>query len=89
MNQPQSRLLHLVEISSHVHHCSPTIPHFGGFISHALLQRLQKCSFFKGSGKEGGREDPTYKSSVLLITFLTLLQVLQWGCPGKSSGNMS
>lgn len=28
----------------------------------------------KGGGKEGGRKDPTYKSSVPLVTYITLLQ---------------
>lgn len=45
-----------------------------GGVLHTLLQRLQKCSFFKGGGKEGEREDPTYKSSALLVTYITLLQ---------------
>lgn len=51
-----------------------TIPHSGGVVLHTLLQRLQKCSFFEGGGKERGREDPTYKSSTLLVTYITLLQ---------------
>ena len=44
----------------------------GGVVLHTLLQRLQKCSFFKGGGKEGRREDPTYKSSALLVTYILL-----------------
>lgn len=36
-----------------------------------------------------GREDPIYNSSVMLVTHITTPKVLQWGCPGESSGNMS